>query len=867
MSFSQSAAPLIHIRPQHLFNVEAFAKYLQEHATELLSINNNYHSNKNNNGSVQLALKSIQQFSDGQSNPSFKVVCTISLPQLHKDRSGGASSSVLTKELVLRKKPPGKLLPSAHDIYREYAIMKSLHSIQFPVPYPYFYCRDEKIIGTEFYVMEFIQGRIFKDGTFAEMHKSSVELLKNHELTMTGPEKLTPQDRREMMTDFIRTLSRLHRVDFMQFELLRPLFASSQRNKATKESTSREETAQKQHDSSNTKNTYYERQIATWTRQYLASETHENDSMNRLMKWLPKNIPKETESDKLTIVHGDYKFDNVIYHPTENRIIAVLDWELSTLGHPIADLSYSCMYYHFPRIPGFSGLRGTNFQQSGVLTEKECLDLYTSFTQRSKIDKWHFYLTFSIFRLVGITQGVYKRYKQGNASSDYALHIGMLAGTLSDVAWELIVNAEGDNLTICEGGIQFGLSPKALRLKTKLEKFMKEHVYPAEVIFQEQHHKQSDRWQIPPIIEELKQKAKEQGLWNFFLCQHNEKEPISTVEYAILAEVMGRSFIASEVFNCNAPDTGNMEVLMKFGTPEQKEQYLKPLLNGDIRSCFSMTEYGVSSSDATNVSSTIKKSEDGKHYIINGVKWFITGAGDPRCKFTIFMGATNPNHPNPHQRQSMVLIPMDAPGVKLEKPASTFGLDDAPSGHWSISFTNVKVPVSNLIFEEGQGFNIAQARLGPGRVHHCMRLIGLSERVFELMVQRAKQRKTFGKNLSQHAIIQQYIAESRIEIEQARLLVLKAAYMLDQVGAKHARSEIAMIKIAVPRACKNVADRAIQVFGAEGLLTSSSDIKSPLNEVAFSIARVWIGARQLQIADGPDEVHMINLAKHQLSKM
>ena len=310
-----------------------------------------------------------------------------------------------------------------------------------------------------------------------------------------------------------------------------------------------------------------------------------------------------------------------------------------------------------------------------------------------------------------------------------------------------------------------------------------------------------------------------------------------------------------------------MEVLMKFGTPEQKEQYLKPLLNGDIRSCFSMTEYGVSSSDATNVSSTIKKSEDGKHYIINGVKWFITGAGDPRCKFTIFMGATNPNHPNPHQRQSMVLIPMDAPGVKLEKPASTFGLDDAPSGHWSISFTNVKVPVSNLIFEEGQGFNIAQARLGPGRVHHCMRLIGLSERVFELMVQRAKQRKTFGKNLSQHAIIQQYIAESRIEIEQARLLVLKAAYMLDQVGAKHARSEIAMIKIAVPRACKNVADRAIQVFGAEGLLTSSSDIKSPLNEVTFSIARVWIGARQLQIADGPDEVHMINLAKHQLSKM
>jgi len=306
---------------------------------------------------------------------------------------------------------------------------------------------------------------------------------------------------------------------------------------------------------------------------------------------------------------------------------------------------------------------------------------------------------------------------------------------------------------------------------------------------------------------------------------------------------------------------------MKFGTKEQKEKYLVPLMNGDIRSCFSMTEYGVSSSDATNIQSTITKTEDGKHYIVNGIKWFITGAGDPRCKISIFMGMTNPNHPSIHQRQSMILVPMDAPGVIRKKAGVTFGLDDAPSGHWAISYENVKVPASNLIFEEGQGFAIAQARLGPGRIHHCMRCIGLAERVFEAMVQRAKVRKTFGKNLAQHALIQTYIAESRIDIEQSRLLVLKAAYMLDHLGAKHARSEIAMIKVAVPRATKRVADRAIQIFGAEGLLTCPSDIESDIEEDAFSIARVWIAARQLQIADGPDEVHLLNLGKHQISKM
>ena len=510
----------IQIRPQHMFNVEAFAKYLSQNVHVFNKTNNNNHHH-----TTSLSLQSIVQFSDGQSNPSFKVV--IHLPPTTSSSSKD-QQQVNTIELVLRKKPPGKLLPSAHDIYREYAIMKSLHSIGFPVPNMYLYCRETEVIGTEFYLMEFVRGRIFKDATFTQMHK----VVGGGVSDAKGPDQLTADDRREMMIDFVKTLSRLHSVNFRDFELLNGLYkqaASSLNN-----------------NNGQKKENYYERQITTWTRQYVASETHENETMNRLIKWLPQNIPQETLTESSCITHGDYKFDNVIFHPTENRVIAVLDWELSTLGHPIADLAYSCMYYHFPRMPGFTGLKDVNFQKTGILTEAECLNLYTTFAKRKPIDKWHFYLAFSIFRLVGITQGVYKRYKQGNASSDYALQVGLLAGSLSDVAWELIVNSEKDNLTVSDSGLNFGLSTKALRLKEKLEKFMNEYIYPGEKIFENQMHEMKDKWDTPPILEELKEKAKKEGLWNFFLVHHHPTEHLTNVEYAVLAEIMGRSFIAPE---------------------------------------------------------------------------------------------------------------------------------------------------------------------------------------------------------------------------------------------------------------------------------------------------------------------------------
>ncbi|KAL9643956.1 hypothetical protein ABK040_005425 [Willaertia magna] len=809
--------PQIQIRSAHSFSIPSLINYLNK--KEILS--QLIKPSQQSINSVQLS--SIQQFHEGQSNPSFKL--KLSLHSFENNKK--------EEEYVLRKKPPGKLLPSAHDIFREFNLMRFLYSKEFPVPYCYLYCKDINIIGTEFYLMEYVNGRIFKDATFKEMHTNL-----NENIKLKNCNELTNNDRKEMMIDFIKVLSKLHQIKWND-----DLFSNNIKN-----------------------DNYYKRQINTWTRQYKSSETHEIESMNRLIDWLPNNIPiNELNNQQLTIVHGDFKFDNVVFHPIENRIIAVLDWELSTVGSPISDLAYSCMYYYFPNFQGIGGLKGVNFKEIGILNEKECIALYNQLTNRKSIDKWHFYVAFSMFRISGIAQGVYKRFKLGNASSSNAKQVGLLAGLISDIAWQLIVTNEKDNLTSNDLGIHFGLSKKVIELKDKLERFMNEYIYPNEQVFVEQQSKLKNRFEsIPPIIEELKEKAKQEGLWNFFLVQHSPLK-LTNVEYAILAEVMGRSFIASEIFNCNAPDTGNMEVLLKFGTEEQKEKWLKPLMEGEIRSCFAMTEYGVSSSDATNIQSTIKR--EGNEYVVNGKKWFITGAGDPRCKICVFMGMTNPNHPNPHQRQSMVLIPMDTPGVKLIKPLETFGFDDAPSGHWSMEFVNVRVPISNLIFEEGQGFHIAQARLGPGRIHHCMRMIGLAERTFEKMIERVKQRKTFGKYLGQHAIIQQYVAESRILIEQSRLLVLKTAYMLDYYGAKFARNEIAMIKVVVPRATKQIVDWAIQIYGGEGLLSNNPEFNENNNEEIFSLSRAWVGARQLELADGPTEVHLLTIGKLQISKL
>ncbi|HYG91374.1 MAG TPA: acyl-CoA dehydrogenase family protein [Azospirillum sp.] len=394
----------------------------------------------------------------------------------------------------------------------------------------------------------------------------------------------------------------------------------------------------------------------------------------------------------------------------------------------------------------------------------------------------------------------------------------------------------------------FECSPHAEALRQKLLRFMDEHIYPNEHVFLA-HEEGAARWQTPPLLEELKAKAKEQGLWNLFLPESEYGAGLTNLDYAHLCEIMGRSPVAAEVFNCSAPDTGNMEILARYGSDEQKERWLKPLLNGEIRSCFSMTEPAVASSDATNIRCSIVR--EGDEYVINGRKWWSSGAMNPACKLAIVMGRTNPDEKR-YRQQSMVLVPLDTPGVRVLRALTVFGYDHAPHGHAEVEFRNVRVPVSNILLGEGRGFEIAQGRLGPGRIHHCMRTIGLAERALEAMVARVRERVAFGRALAEQGSIRQDIARSRVEIEQARLLTLKAAHMMDTVGNKVARREIAMIKVVAPTMGCNVIDRAIQAHGGAGV---SQD---------FFLAAAYAKVRTLRLADGPDEVHLESIAKLEL---
>ncbi len=398
--------------------------------------------------------------------------------------------------------------------------------------------------------------------------------------------------------------------------------------------------------------------------------------------------------------------------------------------------------------------------------------------------------------------------------------------------------------------MDFNYSEKVKDLQQKLTAFMNEHVYPNETLVNEQIAK-GDRWAPIPLIEELKPRARDAGLWNLFLPESTLGAGLKNIEYAPLCEIMGRVYWAPEVFNCSAPDTGNMEVLERYGTAEHKKQWLEPLLAGKIRSCFGMTEPNVASSDATNIQASIAR--DGDSYLINGRKWWSSGAGDPRCQLIIFMGKTDTAAAK-HKQQSMILVPMNTPGVRIERMLNVFGYDHAPHGHGELSFDNVRVPASNLLLGEGRGFEIAQGRLGPGRIHHCMRLIGVAERALELMCQRANSRVAFGKKISEMGTIRADIANSRMEIEQARLLVLKAASMMDTVGNKAARSEIAAIKVLAPNVALRVLDRAIQAHGAMGVCDDTF------------LAGAWANSRTLRLADGPDEVHVEAIAKWELGK-
>jgi len=402
--------------------------------------------------------------------------------------------------------------------------------------------------------------------------------------------------------------------------------------------------------------------------------------------------------------------------------------------------------------------------------------------------------------------------------------------------------------------MDFSHSEKVRDLQERITQFMESHVYPAEPLYHkelEENRRAGNPWQVTKVVEDLKKKARAADLWNLFLPHSEHGAGLTNLEYAPLCEIMGRSHIAPEAFNCSAPDTGNMEVLARYATKQQQQRWLVPLLEGNIRSAFAMTEPRVASSDATNIESSIVR--DGDSYVINGRKWWTSGAGDPRCEILIFMGKTNPEAGR-HAQQSMILVPMKTPGVKVLRTLTVFGYDHAPHGHAEVDFVNVRVPVENLLLGEGRGFEIAQGRLGPGRIHHCMRTIGVAERALELMCKRAQSRVAFGKKLSEQGVTLERIAEARIMIDQTRWLVLNAAYMMDTVGNRAAKAEIAMIKVAAPTMTLKVLDWAIQMHGGGGV---SDD---------FPLAALWAGARTLRLADGPDEVHREQVGKLELSR-
>ncbi|KAG2639020.1 probable acyl-CoA dehydrogenase IBR3 isoform X2 [Panicum virgatum] len=653
---------------------------------------------------------------------------------------------------------------------------------------------------------------------------------------------------------------------------------------------------------------YCKRQVERWEKQYLASTGEGKPAryqrMLDLARWLKENVPEEDSSAGAGtgLVHGDFRADNLVFHPTEDRVIGVIDWELSTLGNQMCDVAYSCLPYIIDATlserTSYGGFQHTGIPD-GIPQLEEYLSVYCSFSARPwPAANWKFYVAFSLFRGASIYAGVYHRWTMGNASGgERAKFAGRIANTMVDCACDFInrehvlqkqpsmgfqVSAapwqefgreqEGSISTKDQG--KFVPSEKVMHLRKKLMKFIEDHIYPMESEFYKLAQSTS-RWTIHPEEETLKALAKKEGLWNLFIPLDSAARArkllfedgslvspgssndlllgagLTNLEYGYLCEIMGRSVWAPQIFNCAAPDTGNMEVLLRYGTKEQQKQWLVPLLEGKIRSGFAMTEPQVASSDATNIECSI--SRQGDFYVINGRKWWTSGAMDPRCKILILMGKTDFSAPK-HKQQSMILVDINTPGVQIKRPLLVFGFDDAPHGHAEIVFENVRVPVTNILLGEGRGFEIAQGRLGPGRLHHCMRLIGAAERGMGLMVERALSRTAFGKRIAQHGSFLSDLAKCRIELEQARLLVLEAADQLDRHGNKKARGILAMAKVAAPNMALKVLDMAMQVHGAAGVSTDTV------------LSHLWATARTLRIADGPDEVHLGTIAKLELQR-
>ncbi|KAL7373860.1 hypothetical protein ABVT39_016201 [Epinephelus coioides] len=754
----------IPVREQHKFNVDRLQRYLS--ANSRVSHNDTL---------------TVRQYSAGQSNPTFLI-------------------KTPSNSYVLRKKPPGELLPGAHKVDREYRVQKALFSAGFPVPEPLLHCTDAEVIGTEFYVMEHVKGRIFRD------------------LRLPG---VSAAERAALYVAAVEVLAKLHSLDLASMNLEGYGKGSG----------------------------YCKRQVSTWMKQYNAAAHTDIPAMNQLSDWLLKNLP--ASDDKVTLVHGDFRMDNLIFHPTETRVIAVLDWELSTTGQPLADFAYFLMPHYWPAYIKLTSTMGSLQGIEGIPTVGDLTSMYCRCRGIPfALPQLNFYLALSVFKMAGISQGIYTRHLLGNASAPNAAEFGQCVEPLAKVALQLAHRSVAGPTE--RSYALFLQTAKGRAVLQQVKDFMRQYVLPAQEEVAEYYSKYAQspqRWHTPQIIEDLKVKAREAGLWNLFLPAVSG---LSQLDYAYIAEETGRCLFAPEVFNCQAPDTGNMEVLHMFGSEEQKKKWLEPLLGGEIRSCFCMTEPDVASSDATNMECTLYRDED--NYVINGKKWWSSGAGNPQCKVAIVMcRSRSQDVSSRHGQHSMILVPMDTPGVKLVRPLTVFGQDDAiHGGHFEVHFENVRVPASNMILGEGRGFEIAQGRLGPGRLHHCMRAVGVAELALELLCERAASRQTFGKKLYQHEVVAHWIAECRLMIEQTRLLTLHAAHALDTLGSRTARKQIAMIKVAAARMACKVVDCAIQVYGGAGV---SGD---------FPLAQMYSYVRTLRIADGPDEVHLSSIAHLEL---
>ncbi|CAJ0581897.1 unnamed protein product, partial [Mesorhabditis spiculigera] len=730
----------------------------------------------------------IRKFAHGQSNPTYYL-------------ARGAC------KFVLRKKPAGKLLPKAHQVDREYTVLKAL---QGKVPVPRVVDFNEGKLAEPFYLMEYLNGRVFTDPRVPDV---------------------SPAERRVIYEEAIKVLAKIHSLD---------VDANGLGNYGRKDG-------------------YMSRNLARWRGNYEMARTEECPEMEKLGQWLEKHLPK---NGRVTLVHGDYRIDNLMFDRGSTKVLAVLDWEISTIGDPLSDLA-TFLFSHFNShlnqpIRGLGQLSAREMERLGIPSVSEVLRLYATAAGIRELSLPSFipYVAFMCYRMAAIAQGIYMRFLTKNASHPDAGRVGGAPKMLAQTALELIRGLEE---SVSPGLLPVrieALSSKAQKYHRIVSTIIHEDLIPLEPELNEYYHNGPNPWSRHPKLERLKEKARALGAWNLFISEHIDPEGkygagLTNVEYAHICELMGLSVYAPEIFNCPAPDTGNMEVLIKYGSAAQKEKFLKPLLEGRLKSCFAMTEPDVASSDATNIQGSIVNT--GTEYVINARKWFSSNAGHPDCKICIFMGRLAVRNVNSRvNQQSMLVIPMDAPGVKIVRNLHVLGAQDPPAGHSEVLFENVRVPLESMLLGEGRGFEIAQGRLGPGRIHHAMRLIGNAERALDLMKERVQTRTAFRKPLVNFQTIRADIAKSRCEIEQARLLVLNAAHRIDTLGTKGAKNEIALIKAVAPTMCLNVVDRAIQAFGAKGLTEDTP------------LAGFLISARSLRLADGPDEVHLESICRNEL---